>query len=129
MQSSRGFRPTCAVLSLAMLGIFGFADLGLAKGKKKQAQARKESSEKAIYSPIIQIAPKKGYIMVAKDNNVIWVQASNEAKPHVKKLPVGEMIDIVVEMRGKKKPPLMKSWKLVSGESQCKNFNGKKCSR
>lgn len=129
MQSSRGFRRTCAVLSLAMLGIFGFTDLGLAKGKNKQAQARKESGEKGIYSSIVQVASKKGYIMVTQDNNVIWVQASKEAKPHVKELPVGEMIDIVVEMRGKKKPPLMKSWKLVSGESQCKNFNGKKCSR
>lgn len=129
MQSSREFRRTCAVLSLAMLGTFGFADLGLAKGKTRQAQASNQSSEKAIYSSIVQVAPKKGYIMVTQDNNVIWVQASDAAKPHVKELPVGEMIDIVVEMRGKKQPPLMKSWKLVSGESRCKNFNGKKCSR
>ena len=127
MQSSRGFRRTCAVLSLAMFCTFGFADLGLAKGKKKRA--RSANTEKSIYSSIVQVAPKKGYIMVTNDNNVIWVQASKAAKPHVKELPVGEMIDIKVQMRGRKKPPLLKSWKLVSGESRCKNFNGKKCSR
>jgi len=109
-----------------MLCTFGFADLGLAKKKKR---ARKQNTEKSIYSSIIQVAPKKGYIMVTKDNNVIWVKASKAAKPHVKELPVGEMIDIKVQMRGRKKAPLLKSWKLVSGESRCKNFNGKKCTR
>ena len=129
MQSSRVFRRTCAVLSVAMLATFGFADMTLAKGKKRQAQAQQQSKEQGIYSSIVQVAPKKGYIMVTKDNNVMWVQASPAAKPYVKELPVGEMIDIVVELRGGKKPPLMKSWKLVSGESRCKNFNGKKCYR
>jgi len=110
-----------------MLATFGIADLAMAKKKRSQASA--QSNEQGIYSSIVQVAPKKGYIMVTKDNNVMWVQASPAAKPHVKDLPVGEMIDIVVEMRGKKKPPLMKSWKLVSGESRCKNFNGRKCTR
>jgi len=128
MQSTRGFRRTCAVLSVALLATFGIADLALAKGKKRQAQAPQQNKEQGIYSSIVQVAPKKGYIMVTKDNNVMWVQASDAAKPHVQDLPVGEMIDIVEEMRGKK-PPLMKSWKLVSGESRCKNFNGKKCYR
>ena len=129
MQSSRGFSRTCVVLSVAMLATVGVADVALAKGKARKAQAPQQSKEQGIYSSIVQVAPKKGYIMVTKDNNVMWVQASAAAKPHVKELPVGEMIDIVVELRGKKEPPLMKSWKLVSGESRCKNFNGKKCYR
>ena len=129
MQSTRGFRRTCTVLSVALLATFCVTDLAMAKGKKRQARAPQQNTEQGIYSSIVQVAPKKGYIMVTKDNNVMWVQASAAAKPHVKDLPVGEMIDIVVEMRGAKKPPLMKSWKLVSGESRCKNFNGKKCYR
>ena len=124
MQISRVFRNTCLALSCAVIGMVGLTDDALAKKKGKRGR----SNQASIYSSIIQVAPKKGYIMVTKDNNVIWVKASKAAKRHVKELPVGEMIDIVVEMRGKK-PPIMKSWKLVSGESRCKNFNGKKCTR
>ena len=128
MQSSRGFRRTCAVLGLVMACTFGIADLGFAKGKKRHSKARKQSTEKSILSSIVQVATKKGYIMVTNNGQVMWVKASKAAKPHVKELPVGEMIDIVVQPRGKK-PPIMKKWKLVSGESRCKTFNGRKCNR
>lgn len=130
MQISRVIRNATLVLCCAVMGMVGFADDALAKKKKGRSKraAQSQSKEVGIYSSIVQVAPKKGYIMVTKDGNVMWVKASKAAKPYVKHLPQGEMIDIVVEMRGKK-APIMKSWKLVSGESRCKVFNGKKCSR
>ncbi len=117
MNPSMLIRRIGAGLIVTLLVTFGMADMALAKGKK----------EKGIYSAIVQIAPKKGYILVTKDANVVWVEASKAAKAHVGKLPVGEMIDIVVQMRGKKRAPLMTQWKLASGESKCSHFDGKRC--
>jgi len=119
MNSSKSLRRIGAGLIVTLLIIFGMADLALAKGKGKK--------EQGIYSVIVGVEPKKGYILVTKDSNVIWVEASKAAKPHVRKLPVGEMIDIVVQMRGKKHAPLMTQWKLASGESKCLHFDGKRC--
>ena len=36
------------------------------------------------------------------------------------------MIDIVVELRGDD-PPLLKRWKVMSGETTCRVFDGKDC--
>jgi len=119
MNPSMLIRQIGAGLIVTLLVIFGMTDLALSKGKGKK--------EQGIYSAIIQVEPKKGYILVTKDANVVWVEASKAAKPHVRKLPVGEMIDIVVQMRGKKRAPLMTQWKLASGESKCGHFDGKRC--
>ena len=48
------------------------------------------------------------------------------AKPHLEKLPVSGMIDIVVEMRDGN-TPLLKTWKVAGGESSCRQFDGKTC--
>jgi hypothetical protein len=43
------------------------------------------------------------------------------------KLPVSGLVDFVVEMRGTGQLPLIKTWKVKSGESTCRYFNGKEC--
>lgn len=89
--------------------------------------AQKPGTEKSIYSPIVRVEADKGFIMVTTGSGILWVQASEAAKPHLSELPVGGLIDIVIEIRGKPTPPLLKSWKLASGESSCKHFDGKAC--
>ncbi len=91
----------------------GWVDLAFAK-------------EKSILSPIIHVDKQKGFIVVSTDSGVIGVEVSKEAKRHLGKLPISGMIDLVVEIR-KGKPPFLKSWKVVAGESACKHFDGKRC--
>ena len=42
-------------------------------------------------------------------------------------LPISGLVDFVVKMRGDGKMPLIKTWKVKSGESTCMYFNGKEC--
>lgn len=84
------------------------------------------AEEKSIYTPIIQIDKEKGRMLVSNSGAVFYVEASEAAKPHLEKLPLSGMIDIVFETR-ESAPPLIKSWKLKSGESTCKIFDGKAC--
>jgi hypothetical protein len=84
------------------------------------------AEDKSIYSPLILVDKEKGYIVVSVDGKVIAVEASEAAKPHLAKLPPSGMIDIVVELRPSG-PPLLKTWKLAAGESECKHFDGKTC--
>lgn len=82
---------------------------------------------KSIFSPIIDIDAERGFLFVSSDSGILIVQASKAAKPHLGKLPVMGMIDLVVEMKKGRKVPLIKSWKVVGGESDCKVFDGEKC--
>lgn len=84
------------------------------------------AEERSIYSPIIMVDKEKGYIVVSSSGAVFGVEVSEAAKPHLDKLPVSGMIDIVVETRPGN-APLLKSWKLAAGESSCKVFDGKNC--
>lgn len=84
------------------------------------------AEDRSIFSPIIHVDPAKGLLVVSVDNAVIAVEGTEEAKPHMSKLPVGGMIDIVVEIR-QQQPPLLKTWKVAAGESTCKYFDGKSC--
>ena len=43
------------------------------------------------------------------------------------KLQISGPVDFVVEMRGEGEMPLIKTWKVKSGESTCMFFNGKEC--
>ncbi len=83
--------------------------------------------EASIYSPIIRVEAEQGFLLIAADSGILWVKATPEAQPHLKKLPVGGLIDLVIEFQGKPKPPLIKSWKLASGDSSCNVFDGKAC--
>src|SRR5918994_1015943 len=85
------------------------------------------AEDRSIYSPLILVNAEKGYIVVSADGKVFPVEASPAAKPHISKLPPSGMIDIVVELRGTDQPPLLKKWKLASGESTCKIFDGAAC--
>jgi len=85
------------------------------------------AEDKSYYSPIIQVNAKQGYIVIAADGKVFGVAASEEAKPHLEKLPVGGMLDVVVELKPGDEPPVIKRWRLMSGESACKVFDGKSC--
>ncbi len=84
------------------------------------------AAEKSFYSPIIQIDKQNGRIVIADSGAVFWVDLPEEAKPHVDKLPLMTLVDIVVELRPDK-PPLLKTWKVTGGESACKFFDGKTC--
>lgn len=84
------------------------------------------AEDKSFFSPIIDINTEKGLIVISADGKVFAVEASEAAKPHLGKLPISGMIDLVVELRGEN-PPLIKTWKVAGGESSCKIFDGKSC--
>ena len=84
---------------------------------------------KSYYSPIVRLEPDKGYFLVTTDSGIQWIQVEDTAKPHLKTLEVGDMIDIVVQIRPDNLPPLLKSWKLARSASPCKVFNGQTCSK
>ena len=83
--------------------------------------------EEAFYSPIVRVVPDKGFIMISTSSGILWLKASESSAPHISKLPVGGMIDIIVEFQGKPNPPIIKSWKLASGNSKCNIFDGATC--
>ncbi|MFM8551806.1 MAG: hypothetical protein ACKOCD_05740 [Nitrospiraceae bacterium] len=84
------------------------------------------AEDKSIYSPIIHVDKEKGYIVVSSSGAVFGVEVPEAAKPHLDKLPVSGMLDIVVELRPGN-APLLKTWKLAAGDSACKVFDGKVC--
>ncbi len=81
---------------------------------------------KSFYSPIIMVDRDKGYIVISSSGAVFGIEVPEEAKPHLEKLPVSGLIDVVVELRGDQ-PPLLKRWKVASGETSCRVFDGKEC--
>ena len=83
--------------------------------------------EESFYSPIIRIVPDKGFMMISSSSGILWLKASDAAAPHLAKLPKGGLIDITVIFQGKPNPPIIKSWKLASGDSACNIFDGKSC--
>jgi hypothetical protein len=86
------------------------------------------AEDKSFYSPIIHVDKEKGFIVVSNSGKVFPVEVPETAKAHLEKLPVSGMIDIVVEMRDNN-APLLKTWKVAGGESSCRQFDGKTCSK
>ena len=84
------------------------------------------AEDKSFYSPIIHVNKEKGYIIISNSGAVFPVELPEAARPHIDKLPVSGLIDIVVELRPGN-APLLKKWKITSGESTCKIFDGKVC--
>jgi len=82
---------------------------------------------KSYYSPIVRLEPEKGYLLVTTGSGIQWIQVDDAAKPHLKTLAVGDMIDVVVQLRPDNVPPLLISWKLARSSSPCKIFDGKTC--
>jgi len=84
------------------------------------------AEEKSYYSPIIYVDKEKGFIVISNSGAVFGVEVAPEARQHLDKLPPSGLIDIVVETRPDN-APLVKRWKIASGESSCKIFDGKTC--
>ncbi len=82
--------------------------------------------EKSYYSPIINVDAENSRILISTLGSVFWVEVPETARPHLEKLPLSGLADIVVDTR-EGQPPLLKSWKIKSGESTCLHFDGKTC--
>ncbi len=85
------------------------------------------AEDRSFYSPVIYIDKEKNQILISTSATVFYIEVPEAAKPHMEKLPISGLVDFVVEMRGEEKPPLIKTWKVKSGESTCMYFNGKEC--
>ncbi|HEX6727166.1 MAG TPA: hypothetical protein VF078_07420 [Nitrospira sp.] len=85
------------------------------------------AEDRSFYSPVIHIDKEQNQILISTSGRVFYVEVPEVAKPHMEKLPISGLVDFVVEMRGDDKLPLIKTWKVKSGESTCMYFNGKEC--
>ena len=85
------------------------------------------AEEKSFYSPVIQVDKESHRILISTFGSVFWIDAPDAAKPHIETLPISGLADFVVEMRGDGQAPLLKTWKVKSGETSCKYFDGKTC--
>ena len=85
------------------------------------------AEDRSFYSPVIYIDKEQNQILISTSGKVFYVEVPDAAKPHMEKLPISSLVDFVVEMRGDDKLPLIKTWKVKSGESTCMYFNGKEC--
>lgn len=85
------------------------------------------AAEKSYYSPVIHIDIENHRILISELGGVFYIDVPDVARPHMDKLPISGLVDFVVEMRGEDELPLLKTWKVKSGESTCMYFNGKEC--
>jgi hypothetical protein len=85
------------------------------------------AEDKSFYSPVIHIDKENHRILISTLGAVFYIDVPSAAQPHMEKLPISGLVDFVVEIRGEGQMPLLKSWKVKSGESTCMNFNGKEC--
>lgn len=85
------------------------------------------AEDKSYYSPVIHIDKENHRILISTLGSVFYIDVPDAAQPHMEKLPISGLVDFVVEMRGDGQMPLLKTWKVKSGESTCMYFNGKEC--
>ena len=85
------------------------------------------AEDKSFYSPVIEIDKTNHRIMISTLGSVFWIDVPDAAKPHIEKLPISGLVDFVVEMRENGQAPLLKTWKVKSGETSCTHFDGKSC--
>jgi hypothetical protein len=85
------------------------------------------AEDRSFYSPVIYIDTEQNQILISTSGKVFYIEVPEAAKPHMEELPISGLVDFVVEMRGDDKLPLIKTWKVKSGESACMYFNGKEC--
>jgi hypothetical protein len=83
--------------------------------------------EKSFYSPVIRVDTEAYRIQISTLGSVFWIDVPDAAKPHIEKLPISGLADFVVEMRENGQAPLLKTWKVKSGETSCTYFDGKTC--
>jgi hypothetical protein len=85
------------------------------------------AEDKSFYSPVIHIDMNNYRILISTSGSVFWIDVPDPAKPHLEKLPISGLADFVVEMRENGQAPLLKTWKVKSGETSCTYFDGKTC--
>ena len=85
------------------------------------------AEEKSFYSPVIRIDTESHRILISTYGSVFWIEVPDAAKPHIVKLPISGLADFVVEMRENGQAPLLKTWKVKSGETSCTYFDGTTC--
>lgn len=83
--------------------------------------------DKSYYSPVIYIDIENHRILISELGGVFYIDVPEIARPHMDKLPISGLVDFVVEVKGENEMPVLKSWKVKSGESTCLHFNGKEC--
>ncbi|MDH4195362.1 MAG: hypothetical protein OEW33_03720 [Nitrospirota bacterium] len=113
--------PTLHQMLGFLLGLCVFVQTG------GQVFAEASTTLQNFNSPIVKIEADKGAFLITTDSGIQWIQVEEEAKVQLKTLDVGDIIDIVVEVRPDNAPPLLKSWKLARSASSCKVFDGKTC--
>ncbi len=85
------------------------------------------AEDKSFYSPVILIDKEAHRILISTLGSVFYIEVPEAAQPHMEKLPISGLVDFLVEMRGDEQAPLIKTWKVKSGESTCMYFDGKVC--
>ncbi len=85
------------------------------------------AEDRSFYSPVIYIDKEQNQILISTSASVFYIEVPEAAKPHIDKLPISGLVDFVVELRGEDQRPLIKTWKVKSGESTCMYFDGKEC--
>ena len=85
------------------------------------------AEDKSFYSPVINVDKESSRILISTHGAVFWIDVPDTAKPHLEKLPISGLADFVVEMRENGQAPLLKTWKVKSGETSCIYFDGKTC--
>lgn len=85
------------------------------------------AEDKSFYSPVINVDQENYRILISTFGSVFWIDVPEAAKPYIEKLPVSGLVDFVVEMRENGQAPLLKTWKVKSGETSCTYFDGKTC--
>ncbi|MBH0208684.1 MAG: hypothetical protein HP495_09270 [Nitrospira sp.] len=85
------------------------------------------AEDKSFYSPVIQIDVENHRILISKLGGVFYIDVPEAARPHMEKLPISGLVDFLVEWKGEEEMPVIKTWKVKSGESTCMIFNGKEC--
>ncbi|MBH0178440.1 MAG: hypothetical protein HP491_11390 [Nitrospira sp.] len=83
--------------------------------------------EKSFYSPVIHIDVDNHRILISQLGGVFYIDVPEVARPHMEKLPISGLVDFVVDWKGDDQMPVLKTWKVKSGESTCLYFNGKEC--
>jgi hypothetical protein len=85
------------------------------------------AEDKSFYSPIISVDMESHRILISTLGAVFWIDVPDAAKPHLEKLPISGLADFVVEMRESGQAPLLKTWKVKSGDTSCTYFDGTTC--
>jgi hypothetical protein len=85
------------------------------------------AEDKSFYSPVIFVDMENHRILISTLGSVFYIDVPEAARPHMEKLQISSLVDFVVEMQGEGQMPVIKTWKVKSGESACMYFNGKEC--